>query len=312
MSRIWDYSSSGKAIASGGTATFTNSDVPSNGVGLFLFGMTGAGNTLANIVRVRFKANNTSFIDVPPKMLRAWLQRLSASNVAYPADKLLDPIIGGGTASDFRRFSVPFYDLEAPTEDLADLFQFPRNSQITIEIQFGAGAGAGSIFAGWMESDQQNPVGFTKLVSAPMNIPASNPNFKYPFVDDGYVKGFGINTLGNLRTRIQIDGVQVFHMQGQAADSATVTADSLLLESNQLNNAIAADAAGTLCVPALTLDPTFLKLSQPRPATAGRSFVEVQTGVSWGTGGTAATNEGCVYSQYIYNEYRGNRVLQKA
>lgn len=297
--RLYDYSSAGKTIAASTTIQFTSSDVPSNGIVAYHFGMTGAGNTLANISRIRAKANGTTFYDLTPNQLRAWIQRFSQACISYPANLSLDPIIGAGTASDFRRFTLPFFDPSQPTEDAADVYQFPRNSQVTIEIQFGAGAAAGTVFCGWTETSQ-TAMAYPKLLSSQMNIGASLATGKYPFTEDGIVKGVGLNTLGNGRTKVVVDGIQVFHMQGQAANSATVTADSMILESQQMANGMPAEAAATAGVPNTVFDPTFLKLPQPRTAPPGRSFIELTTTAAWG----GVTNEACIYSQVVYEEFR--------
>lgn len=303
--RIFDYSSGGKPIAANTTQQFTNSDIPSNGVGAYFFGMTGVGNTLAAISRLRGKANGTTFMDCTPAQLRALIQRMSSGCIAYPSSTIVDSLAGAGVAAQFRRFSIPFCDLTQPTEDLQDLFQFPRNSQVTIEVQFGGGAVAGTIFCGWYESSV-TPLGFPKFVGNAMNIPISQPSMKYPFNEDAIVKAVTLNTVGNGRTRIVIDGVQRYNMQGQAADSATVVADSMILESQQLANGMPENAAGTALAPNVVWDPTCIKLSQPRVAVQGRSYIELTTTASWG----GTSNEAALYSQYVYSEFRGTRAAQ--
>lgn len=304
--RVYDYNSGGKTIAASTTIQFTNSDIPSNQVGAYYLAFTGSGNTWTNVSRVRVKANNTTLFDFAPEFLRAWIQCFTHGNVTYPKNTAQDPL-GAGTAGDFRRMTIPFFDPSQPTEDAQDLFQFPRNSQVTLEVVFGSGAGAGTCFCGWMESDRK-PIGFPKFVGAQMNISASQATSKYQFSEEATVKAFVLNTIGNTRTRIQVDGAQVYHMQGQATASSTVTADSLVLESMQLDSPCTGIAAGTAAVPNNLTNPYCIKLPQDRPATPGRSFVELSTDSNWG----GVTNEGYVFSQYIYSEFRGKRVLQSA
>lgn len=295
--RFVDYASAGKTIAASTTIQFTSSDVPSNKIVAYHFAMTGGGNTLAVISRIRVKANGVTFWDLTPAFLRAYLQRFAPNSVPYPAGALQDPLSAANfTSVDWRRFTLPFCDISQPTDEAADLFQFPPASNVTIEIQFTAGAAAGTMFCGWTETDAECRA-YPKLTASQMNIAASVPTAKYPIVEEGVIRGLILNTIGLGRAKLVLNGRQVFQAQGQPAASTTFTGDSLIQESQQLWNDIpriisgGTPSAASPTVNNLT-DPTAIKIAAGENGQAGRSFLELTTIANWG----GAANEIGLYS----------------
>lgn len=289
---IVDYSSNGKTVAANGVATFTNQEIPSGKLTALHFAMTGAGNSFAAISRFRVKANGQTIMDTTPAFLRAWIQSMTNGRIVYPAANSADAL-GGGTATEFRRFSIPFCDLSKTTREEQDLCGFPRNANITVEFQFNGSAVAGNIFAGFSLSEME-PAFYPKLVSQQMQIAAGATNTRFSFSDEGFIRALGLNSIGLNRLRAVISGMQVFHAQGQATASATFVTDSLAVEAEQLWNRLTDIANATAGVPTTFYNPFVWKINANLPASAGNSFVELATdGTNW----AGANNELLIYSQ---------------
>lgn len=282
MARIVDYQAAPETIAASTTVTFTSAKVPGANVVAYHFGMTGAGNTFNAIDRIRVLANGVPFYDISAAMYRAWIQRFTRGRVHYPANTAIANLAAvAGTAVDWRRFTIPFYFLDREKSEEADVCQFPVGALPTIQIVFNANAVAGSIFASWTQTDVP-PLAWPKLYGNQMNIAASNVNGRYPFSEDGIIRGLGLETTGLGRLRVSLNGRQVYHNQGQPATSATVTEDMMTLESEMLDGGASyAMQVATAGVDNSIEDPAWIKLTTGDDATPGLSFVELGTLAAW-------------------------------
>jgi hypothetical protein len=186
--------------------------------------------------------------------------------------------------------------LDYEKHEEADAVQFPVGSNVTIEIVFNANAVAGSIFCSWTETDV-HPRAYPKLYSSQMNIAATNTNGRYPFSEDGVIRGFGLETTGLARFRAVANGRQIYHAQGQPANSTTVTEDMLVLESEQVFGLPTPSvAAGTAAQDNSVQDPTWIKVQAGETGSSGRTFVELGTTAAW----SGATSELGIYAIVPY------------
>jgi hypothetical protein len=299
MGRIIDYQAAPETIAASTTVTFTSAKLPGSGVVRYMFGMTGAGNTLNAIDRIRVKANGVPFYDISTGLYRAFIQRFTGGVQTYPPNTAIPPPPGAAaTPVDWRRFSIPFHFLDREKSEEADVCQFPVGAQPTVEIVFNANAVAGSIYASWMETDVQ-PRCYPKLYSNQMNIAASNVNGRYPFSEDGVLRGFGVETTGLGRFRAVLNGRQVIHNQCQPANSTTVTEDAMLLEQEFLGGGRPyALLAGGAASDDSIIDPAWMKLTTGDDATPGRSFIELGTLAAW----SGVSSELGIYAVKKYDE----------
>jgi hypothetical protein len=303
-----DYSAQSKTIAASTTNTFTSSDIPSQGV--YRYHIVWGGNTrIDHLTRLRVKANGVSIYDLGPSMLRAFIRRFSPSNYPTPLANIANSnTIGTASASttsqggtSARRFTIPFDLLDADTEEERLSTQFPPGSQVTIELQWGSSASAGSIFCGWSET-RVPALYYPKLYASQMNIAAGIANGRYNIQDDGQVRAVGVNTVGLDRFKVVLGGQQIFHAQG-VNQAGTATGD-MIAETEQLENGFSEisealtttpSAASVNLVSADVIDPMFIRLDGDQ-AVPGSSYVELQTdsgGVAW----AGAANELCVHSR---------------
>lgn len=312
-----DYSAQGKAIAASSTTTFTSSDIPSTGIFRYHLGWTGS-SRIDHLTRLRVKANGVSIYDLSPAMLRAFIRRFSKAN--YPTPLAVIPnsnTIGTASASttsqagaSTRRFTIPFDLLDAEGDidfDVAKMgtaegrlqTQFPPGSQVTIELQWGSSASAGTCFCAWSETKVPARY-YPKLYASQMNIAASIANGRYNVQDDGEVRAIGVNTVGLERLKLVLGGTQLFHAQGVQTGAAVATGD-LIAEAEQLDNGFTElsdaltttpAAASVNLVSADIIDPMFVKIDGGQ-ATPGSSYAELQTNSGWG----GASNELCVHSR---------------
>jgi len=298
MGRIIDYQAAPETIAASTTVTFTSAKVPGSGVVAYHFGMTGSGNTWNAIDRIRVKANGVPFYDMAAGQFRAFVQRFTNGRFTYPANAAINNLSAAGTAVDWRRFTIPFCFLDREKSEEADVCQFPVGAQPTIEIVFNANAAAGSIYASWTETDVA-PGCWPKLYSNQMNIAASNVNGRYPFSEDGIIRGFGVETTGLGRFRAVLNGRQIYHNQGQPATSATVTEDMMFLESEALFGGKSYSVvAGTAAQDNSIEDPAWIKVTTGDDATPGRSFIELGTLAAW----SGVSSELGVYAVVPYKQ----------
>lgn len=295
MGRKYDFLAGTKVPTTGGTTTFTSSDVPSKGIVAYYFAWddTGDGTTISDLTRIRVKSSGVSIIDCSGLYLRALMQRFGWARPAY-SDRGLDEVVASaGLATAKKRFSIPLFNLTDPNAATRDAVQFPPDSNVTIELTWGTVGTNPVIQVGWAETDMA-PRAFPKVLASQMNIPASQASGRYSFSEEGVIAALGLNLPGNARTRFVLSGEQILHMGGQLANSAT-DLDSLLWECQQLDSRwpdLANGTAVTNAVGATCADPLWLELGMKRPAAQGSSFVELQTTAAW----AGAANELGVYA----------------
>lgn len=298
MGRITDYNSSGKTIAASTTVTFTASDCPSAGVVAYHIVMTGAGNTFNALSRIRVKANGVPFYDIAPDYFRSWMQRFTHGQMHYPANQAINNLSAAGTPVDWRRLTIPFCFIDREKSEEADVCQFPVGSQPTVELVFNANGVAGSAFIGWTETDIPARC-WPKLRGEQANISASVTSGRFPIVEDGVLRGFGVETTGCSRARFVLNGRQVYHAQGQPANSTTVTEDVMLLETEMaFGGASYAVVAGTAAQDNSIQDPAWIKVTSGDRGSAGRSFFEAGTTAAW----SGASSELGIYAIVPYEK----------
>jgi hypothetical protein len=305
MARRRDYSAQAKTIAASTTNTFPSSEIPSSGIVAYHFGWTGS-SLFTHISRLRIKANGVAIYDLSPSMLRAFVRRFSRSNYPIP-DGQVGRLTTLGTASasttsqptiPLRRFSIPLFLLDdSLSEAQRDSYQMPKRSQVTIEIQWGSSASAGSLYCGWTETNVP-AAWYPKLYGSQANIAASVANGRANLQDDGNVYAVGVNTVGLERFKVVLGGIQLFHGQGISV-AGTATGD-LISEMEQLENGFTntqenlittPSAASNNFVDADLVDPVFVKIDGPQ-AVPGSSYCELQTGSGW----AGASNEITVHA----------------
>lgn len=300
MGRISDWQSNSKTISAGAAQTiaFTSSDIPASGVVMYHIILTGTGNTLAAIDRFRVKSNGLPFIDITSGLYRAFIQRFTGGRVHYPANQAQPPTpSAAGTVQDWRRFTIPLCFVDREKSEEADVCQFPVGSAPTVEIVMNTGAVAGTAFIGWTETDV-TPLCWPKLYSQQANIAASAANARFPLVEDAVIRGFGVETTGLNRFRAVLNGTQIYHAQGQPANSTSFTEDMMFLETEQLAGGVTYSLATavTAALDNSIVDPAWIKVTKGERATAGRSFCEFQTTGAW----SGATSELGVYAIQPY------------
>lgn len=239
-----DYNGSSKTISSlaAQTLTFTGSDIPGAGVVAYHLYMTGASCVLANLTRIRLKANSQTIFDFQLPHFRTFLERISRANFAY--------------ATSSARLTIPLYLPDAKGDDRF-VSQFPGNAVPTIEVVTNASVQAGTILAGWTRCDMK-PTLFPKFMGYVLNVGASTTNFTVPISNDGEVRALVVNTTGLSRLKFVLDDVVRFQVDGTFA-----------LDVQQLEN------------PVTISDPLAWKLHGTQPAPPGRSYFNIDTNGSW-------------------------------
>jgi hypothetical protein len=294
--RLRDYNSSTKVVAAGANiVTFNPGDMPSAGVTKYFLTLTGVGNTLNAIDRIRVKANGVAFYDFTVAQYRALVYWMTKGRVCYPADGVISALGAAGTAVNWRRLTIPFGLVHEIDKSLRDRCQFPVGSGATVEVVFNANAVSGTVTIGWEETNVP-AAAFPRFYGSQMNIGASQSNGKYPFSEDGEILGVTMEQTGLLRARIVLNGLQVVHLRGQPASSATVTEDSMIFESELLENGTTPNlTAGTAAVDNSPDDTRFLSIDAGENASQ-RSFIELETGAAW----SGVASELGVYSVVEY------------
>lgn len=207
MGRWTNFLGSPKAItaATAQTLVWTGNDLPSDGVVGFHFAVLDAAavtnvNELATcMTRLRIKADSTTIVDIPLAHFQAHQERFSQANFA--------------AAPTNQAWSVWLNMFDIVDDDLADRCQFPRGTVPTVELTTSAAVVAGSAFCGWTQSDQPADY-YPVLLSGPMNIPAGAVNQTFPISEPGMMRGYGLNTVGLQRVRLEISGFQYEYLPG--------------------------------------------------------------------------------------------------
>jgi hypothetical protein len=261
MGRFTSFLGSGKSVAAttAQVITFTGNDLPSAGVVAYHFvtAQSSGATDVADITRIRVKADNRLIYDVGLTHFRKWQERFSTVGYALP--------------TALTRWTIPFNLFDIVDDDLADTCQFPRGTVPTVEITLGAGSAAGSIYAGWTQTDAQ-PVFYPTLIGQQMNIAASAVNATFPINSQGAVRGMMVDTTGLSRFKAELNGFQYHQLTG-AQYLGTATGD-MVLESQALEDGAGTSGGVTITTAAGLRIPMVV-------ASQGSSRVELDTGSSW-------------------------------
>ena len=195
MGRFTSFLGSGKSVAAttAQVITFTGNDLPSAGVVAYHFvtAQSSGATDVADITRIRVKADNRLIYDVGLTHFRKWQERFSTVGYALP--------------TALTRWTIPFNLFDIVDDDLADTCQFPRGTVPTVEITLGTGSAAGSIYAGWTQTDAK-PVFYPTLIGQQMNIASSAVNATFPINSQGAVRGMMVDTAGLSRFKAELNG----------------------------------------------------------------------------------------------------------
>lgn len=266
MARKRDFNGQAKPIAATTvqTVTWSGNEISQKRIVAYHFGFTAAGNTLADVTRIKIFSNGFPIVNMDATQLRAYLDRFTRANF--------------NLATTAQRFTVPFYLPDAPSFEMGDISQFPNNAQVQIELSLGAGTAAGAAFCGWTETNIAAEL-HPKLLSSVLNIPASAANARYNFAENGIVRAISCPTVGVDRVRLVVDGESCVHAPG-ALFLAVATGD-ISVEGEAL-------AGGGVNV----ADPIFHEISIGRAAPSQSSYIELSTGATW----AGVANESCIYA----------------
>lgn len=264
MGRQASFMGTSKAVlaATAQTITFTPTDVESAGVIAYLFSWSGAGNANVDIDRVRIRAGSDTMVDVSWNQLQAYQQAYAWTNI---------PNLDAATT-----FQIPLHFMDAPMRDQQDLCQFPPNREVQIEIVTLNTTVAGSLTAGWVRSDIQ-PTTWMRYYSNVLNIAASVFNGKYPFIEEGKLRGVTLPAAGVAKAELYVSDKLAWRLPGTQFGGAT-TGD-LLTEMDFFDDGPTVTATKhhkvNLNIPALS-----------------PSWINLDTGAAW----AGVTNAGAFYA----------------
>lgn len=222
-----------------------SAQIPGTGVTEYHINIDGAGNSLADLDRIRVKAAGQTIWDVNMVHLFAFMQRLGRSNISALAADL--------------SFTIPLDKVNfGDNNGLRFAGGFPRGLAPTVELVTLATIAAGNSYIGWTQSDQPFQF-FTKYcASNPGWAAAAANNVRHPITQDGLIAGISINTVGLGRLKVKISGVEVLNL--------TV---AQLLQTQRMQNSI------------VQVDPIFIEFETPIAAVGGDSYVEADTTAAW-------------------------------
>ena len=223
------------------------------------------GNTLADIDRVRVKANGQTVVDCSLAELQAYQERFSPK--------------GASDVSTGAALTIPLNVLDGGSDDNQDKCQFMPGASATVEVVFNAGAVAGTALLGWTKTTI-DPEYYMTLIGTPMGITGANNGFRVPLSAPGLVQGFGIETPDLSRIRVVLGGLEVCNLPGIQFGTA---AGDMIRESQALYDA-PDDASDVSSF-------QFLKLNQGLEANTATSWLEVYC-----TANMVSTDELCLYT----------------
>jgi hypothetical protein len=176
--RTIDAFNSGKIPTVSAVLTFSQNDIPFPTKGKSIvalhFDLLGAGNTLANIARIRLRANGLTYWDLTPTELRAYYSAFALSSLDWGAS---------GT-----RFTLPLALIDIEDEDAADRSAAPLNHNLQVDLAYGATAmTTPQTFIGWTVSDV-DPIFAPTLIGRPTNYSASQTNAKVALAEGGFLR----------------------------------------------------------------------------------------------------------------------------
>ena len=265
MARRTDFNGQTKAIAAATiqTLTWTTTELPGERIIAYHVGFSGVGNDLSDITRIRLSANGANIFNFTPEQLRAYLEAFSGGKIIL-------------TAAD-TRFTLPLLMLDAPTPDMQDISQFPRSSQVQLELTTGAGTVAGNAIVAWTETDIEPEV-FPRILGQSLNIPASTQNQRFNFQENGVVRGLWLPQTGVDRARLVLGGETVMYLPGSLY--ITVAFGHRIAEAERIYGSAQ-----------VLVTSVFSRVTVGKSAPSNASYIELTTGVGW-----LVTNEAAIYA----------------
>lgn len=267
--RRYDFNGSPKTVAASGLTTFTPSDIPGERVvayHIFAWGNGVVGNEFDTIDRIRVKANGVTRFDVSGAQLGHYVEKVYPSNPFYN--------------SSFMCWTIPFYNTMLHDEEEQDTYQFEPGANPSVEIQWGAGAEAGTAFCGWTQTNVP-PKYYMKYYGQQLNIANGAVNGRFNLSEAGGILGIAIPQLGLTQLRLVLNGTQWLNLPG--TDYTAATQHGLIGEMQRQYTALTPSAT----VPV----QYFIRLAQRAeravPATPGQSYVELNTSGGGAWAGTA-------------------------
>ena len=265
MARTYAYSPGQKTVAASTTLVWTPAEIDAAGVVAFHLIVAATGNTLADIDRVRVKANGQTVIDVTVPELQAYQERFSPKGAS--------DLVSGAA------LTIPLNVMDGGSDDNQDKCQFMPGASATVEVVFNAGAVAGTALLGWTKTTI-DPEYYMTLIGTPMGVSGAQNGYRVPLSAPGFVQGFGIEMPDLSRIRVVLGGLEVVNLPGVQFGTA---AGDMIRESQALYDA--PDDASDIS------SFQFLKLNQGLEANSATSWVEVYC-----TGSMAATDELALYT----------------
>jgi hypothetical protein len=192
--RRTDAFNSGKVPVVSSTLTFSQNDIPfpqkGSSIVALHFDLSGAGNTLANITRIRLRANGLTYWDITPTELRTYYSAFANDSLDWGASS--------------TRFSMPLCLIDVEDEDAADRVAAPLNHNLQVDLAYGATAmTTPATFIGWTTSDV-DPIFAPTLIGRPTNYAASQTNAKVNLAEGGFLRAMLLpnQATGYVRWRI--------------------------------------------------------------------------------------------------------------
>ena len=268
MARTFGYSGKTQTIAAttAQTVTFNSSDFNPNGAVAFHFALTGT-NTLAQVTRIRVKANGETVVDIATAHFRAFLDRFTLSQAA--------------PATTRAAFTLPLNVPDSADAEKADLCGWPTGAECQIELTTDATTGAGLAMLGWTRSTVA-PLYYSSLIGRPLNIAASQTNAQYNVSQRGMIQGLSLNTVGLDRAKLVLSDQEVMLLPG-AQYLGAATGD-LFREASTIYS-------GTFSATGVA-NPAWIKMDGGLEARQGSSYLELSTGAAW----AGVTNEATLWS----------------
>lgn len=277
MARTYSFSPSAKAFVASATQTLIWSPAEIDSAGCVSFHLairnTGSADcTVANVDRVRIKANGQTVIDVTGTQLRSYQERFSPK--------------GNSNASTGLTLTIPLQSLDAKSDDDADRCQFMPGASATVEVQLTTVANqTGDCIIGWTKTTVA-PEFYMTLIETLTNVAASSTNGRSPVSAPGFVQGIGLPTTGLDRARIVLSGLEVANIPGNRYSGAAAGKLGDLFNEMQSMYENPDDASDVTTF-------QFVKLNQGLEANPATSWLELTTASTW----LAATST----SQVIYS-----------
>lgn len=217
-----------------------------------MFAWTGAGNTNSDIDRVRVRAGGDLIWDVPFADLQAWQQRFSHRFTANAGAETV--------------FSIPLNFLDGPTEADQDKCQFPPGREIQVEIVTLNTTVAGTLICGWKQTDVPAEF-YMRYYASQLNIGTSVRNGKFPFAENGIIRGMCLPVAGIDRGELIVSNLSAWRLAGQQFGG--VATGDMLSQKDFFEDGVTNTAR------------KLISCELGIPAAAGTSYLALDTGAAW-------------------------------